>query len=183
MRINRFLVPVAVFAVLVMLLGIGLRFDPRLVPSPLIGRPAPQFELPQLQVPESRISNADLRGKVTLVNVWASWCLACRHEHGLLLELAREGKVPIYGLNYKDKRDAALAWLQEFGDPYVASAFDENGRVGIEFGVYGVPETFIVDDQGIIRYKHIGPLDSKSLEEDILPLLAELGAPVKPGEG
>lgn len=180
---NRFLIPAAVFTTLLALLAIGLRFDPRVVPSPLIGRPAPQFELPELHAPASTIGNADLRGRVTLLNVWASWCLACQYEHGHLLHLAREGKVPIYGLNYKDQRDAALAWLRDHGDPYTASAFDESGRVGIEFGVYGVPETFVVDRAGIIRYKHIGPLDTQSLEEHILPLLVELGVAVQAGEG
>ena len=173
---NRFVLPAGVFFAVVCLLGIGLLFDPRVVPSPLIGKPAPEFDLPQLHDPGQRIGNMDLRGQVSLVNVWASWCLACRYEHGHLMQLSRDGHVPLYGLNYKDQRDAALSWLQEHGDPYVLSAFDESGRTGIDFGVYGVPETFVVDREGVIRYKHIGPLDTESLQQRILPLLSELEA-------
>jgi len=175
---NRFLIPIAVFGALLVLFTIGLRFDPRVVPSPLIGRPAPAFALPRLHTPEQFLANSDLRGQVSLINVWASWCAACRIEHDHLLKLAREGRVPIYGLNYKDQREPALEWLRQFGDPYLASAFDESGRVGIDFGVYGVPETFVVDREGVIRYKHIGPLDADSLNGHILPLLAELGLTV-----
>ena len=171
---NRYLIPVAVFAVLLALLALGLRFDPTRVPSPLIGHPVPAFELPLVQAPERKLGSAELRGKAVLLNVWASWCVACRDEHAMLLELARERGIAIYGLDYKDTSEDALHWLATMGDPYVASAFDANGRVGIDFGVYGVPETFVVDRNGIIRYKQIGPLTRDMVRGTLLPLLGEL---------
>ncbi|HWP00656.1 MAG TPA: DsbE family thiol:disulfide interchange protein [Methylococcus sp.] len=170
----RFALPLLVFALLVALLAVGLRLDPREVPSPLIGKPAPGFSLPQVAAAEQRLSLADLKGQVFLLNVWASWCLSCREEHPLLLELAKRGIVPIYGLNYKDERETAQAWLKRFGDPYRASAFDADGRIGIEWGVYGVPETFVVDKQGLIRYKQTGPITPEVLEKKILPLVRQL---------
>lgn len=170
----RYLVPLALFAVLAAFLYRGLSLDPKLVPSPLIGKPAPSFSLPKLKDPDATLSNADLRGKVWVMNIWATWCSACRAEHEVLLRLAQGGKISIYGLNYKDNRPAAIQWLQRLGDPYVANAFDEHGRVGIDWGVYGAPETFIIDKQGIIRYKHIGPLTIDVVNNEILPLIAEL---------
>jgi len=173
--VKRFL-PVIVFAVLVAFLAIGLKLDPREVPSPLVNKAAPAFKLPLLAQPEAMLTPADLRGKVWLLNVWASWCVSCRVEHPLLVELAKTGTVPIYGLNYKDKRDDAMQWLRERGDPYLQSISDADGRVGIDYGVYGVPETFVIDREGVIRYKQIGPLTPEALRDTILPLVRKLGA-------
>jgi len=173
---NRFLLPLGIFVVLVALLAVGLNLNPREVPSPLIDKPAPAFSLPRLDVPEKQLALQDLKGKVWLLNVWASWCVACRVEHPLMVELAGTGAVPIYGLNYKDKRDEALAWLGRHGNPYVASLVDAEGLVGIDFGVYGVPETFVIDKAGIIRMKHIGPVTPEVLRDTILPLVKKLNA-------
>ena len=170
----RFALPLGVFLLLVALLAVGLTLNPREVPSPLIGKNAPAFELPRLHEPSSRFSPSELRGQVWLLNVWASWCASCRDEHPLLVELARSRAVPVYGLNYKDKRDDALRWLVQFGDPYVLSVVDLDGRIGIDYGVYGVPETYVIDKAGVIRYKQIGPLTSERLKTKILPLVAEL---------
>lgn len=172
---NRFLLPLGIFAALVALLGIGLTLNPREVPSPLIGKPAPHFELPQLHESGRTFTEKDMLGKVWILNVWASWCVSCREEHPVLLDLARSGAVPIYGLNYKDKRPDGLAWLQNMGDPYRLSAFDAEGRVGIDYGVYGVPETYLIDKRGVIRYKRIGPLTAEIIKEKLLPLAQELG--------
>lgn len=171
---KRYLLPLIVFAVLLGFLAVGLKLDPREVPSPLIDKPAPPFKLPRLDVPEQALSLDDLKGKVWLLNVWASWCVACRVEHPLLVELAGTNSVPIYGLNYKDKRDDALAWLSKHGNPYVASLSDAEGLVGIDFGVYGVPETFVIDRQGTVRFKHVGPLNPGVIDGKIVPLLKEL---------
>jgi cytochrome c biogenesis protein CcmG/thiol:disulfide interchange protein DsbE len=168
---NRYLLPIGVFAALVALLAIGLGKDPRRVPSPFIGKPAPAFDLPQLEAPERRFTSDLLRGRPVLLNVWASWCVECRHEHALLMQLATEHGIPIYGLNYKDPRDDALAWLRDWGNPYLVTGADRDGRVGIEYGVYGVPETFVIDAQGIIRHKHIGALTEQAIRDVILPLL------------
>lgn len=170
----RYLVPLGVFAVLVGFLYVGLGLNPREVPSPLVGKPAPELQLPHLHEPGKTFTKADLKGQVWLLNVWASWCVSCREEHPLLVEIARAGTVPIVGLNYKDKRDEALAWLRQFGDPYLLSAVDAEGRTGIDFGVYGVPETFVIDRDGVIRYKHIGPLTPQAWQQKLLPLLKEL---------
>ncbi|OOZ39038.1 thiol:disulfide interchange protein [Solemya pervernicosa gill symbiont] len=171
----RFLLPLGIFILLVALFAVGLTLDPKKVPSPLINKTAPAFDLPRLKQPEARLSQADLSKGVTLFNVWASWCVACRQEHPFLVELAREG-VPIYGLNYKDERADGINWLKRLGDPYIASGFDKKGQVGIDWGVYGVPETFIVDRKGMIRYKHIGPINSTDWEETILPMIKKLEA-------
>jgi cytochrome c biogenesis protein CcmG/thiol:disulfide interchange protein DsbE len=172
----RFLTPLAIFGVLVLLLFYGLYQDPHLVPSPLIGRPAPKFTLPALEDPKVTISNADLKGKVSLVNVWATWCVSCRAEHKELMRLAKVDGVRILGLNYKDDREDAKRWLQIYGNPYVANAFDADGRVGIDWGVYGTPETFLVDRNGIIRYKQIGPIDQQVWEKTLRPLIDKLKA-------
>ena len=167
---RRFLLPLAIFIVLVGFLAVGLRLNPREVPSPLIGKPVPSFRLPQLQAPDQSISPEDLRCKVWLLNVWASWCVSCRQEHPVLIELDRQKKIMIVGLNYTDDRAAAIAWLKQYGgDPYAISAVDADGRVGIDFGVYGVPETFLIDKNGVIRDKHIGPLTTEVLKNKILP--------------
>lgn len=170
----RLLIPFGVFALLMVFLGVGLFLNPSLVPSPLINKPAPAFSLPQLHDPQARLTAEDMRGKVWLLNVWASWCVSCRYEHPLLVNLAREGIVPIYGLNYKDRREDAIDWLRNFGDPYVASLHDLDGRVGLDYGVYGVPETYVIDGEGIIRYKQIGPVTQEVLRDTILPLVREL---------
>ena len=171
---NRFLLPLGIFIVLVIFLGIGLTLKPREVPSPLIGKMAPAFRAPQLQEEGKTIAPEEMRGKVWLLNVWASWCVSCREEHPLLVEFARQNLVPIYGLDYKDKREDALAWLANGGNPYVLSAYDREGNVGIDWGVYGVPETFVMDKQGIIRYKQIGPVTPEALRDKIIPLVKEL---------
>ena len=169
----RYLAPLLAFLALAALLYKGLSIDPKKVPSPLIDKPAPAFSLPMLKQPEQLISSTDFQGKVSLFNVWATWCVACRQEHPLLMQLQQQG-VPIYGLNYKDQRPAARQWLQRFGDPYLANAFDAEGRAGIDWGVYGTPETFVIDQQGIIRYKYIGPLTFDAIEHEILPLIEKL---------
>lgn len=171
---RRFLIPLAVFIVLVGFLWRGLYLDPHEVSSPLIGKPAPAFLLPQVKDAALQFGNKDLLGQVSLLNVWASWCVACRHEHPLLVELAQSGKVNLYGLNYKDRREDANLWLAQFGDPYLVSAFDETGKVGIDFGVYGVPETYVIDRLGIIRYKLVGPVTRDKLNKVILPLIGRL---------
>lgn len=176
---NRYLVPLAIFAALVALFAIGLGKDPRRVPSPFIGKPAPAFDLPQLHDPSQRLTSEMLKGRPLLLNVWASWCVECRHEHALLMQLSTEQGVPLYGLNYKDPRADALKWLAEWGNPYLATGADGDGRVGIDYGVYGVPETFVIDAGGVIRHKHIGALTEKAITDDILPLLAE-GAAARP---
>jgi len=172
--VNRFLIPVAVFFLIVGFLFAGLWLNPREVPSPFIGKAAPAFQLPQLAAPEKRFANRDMQGQVWLLNVWASWCVSCREEHPVLLELAKSKAVPVIGLDYKDKPDEARAWLKQFGDPYLLSVMDADGRLGIDYGVYGVPETFVIDKTGVIRYKHIGPITPEALSGKILPLVREL---------
>jgi cytochrome c biogenesis protein CcmG/thiol:disulfide interchange protein DsbE len=170
----RALIPFAVFAVLVVLLAVGLTRDPKLVPSPLINKPAPMFSLPTIDHPDQQIGTTDFKGKVVLFNVWASWCVACREEQPILTQFAREHSTPVYGLNYKDQRDEAKRWLNYFGNPYIASAFDEKGRVGIDWGVYGVPETFLIDKKGIIRHKVIGPITPDIIANTLLPMIEKL---------
>ena len=173
---KRYLIPLLVFLVMLGFLAVGLGLNPREVPSPLINKPAPAFKLPTLAAPDTSISSQDLRGKVWVLNVWASWCVACRVEHPVFVEYAKTGTVPIYGLNYKDKRDDALRWLAKFGNPYQQSLSDTEGLVGIDFGVYGVPETFVIDKEGVIRLKHIGPVTPEVLQGTILPLIKKLNA-------
>ena len=170
----RFAVPLAIFAAIVAFLFVGLFRDPREVPSPLVGKPAPAFALADLHDPSRKVATADFRGQVWLLNVWASWCVSCRVEHPLLVDLAKSKAVPIVGLNYKDKTDEGLAWLARHGDPYTLSVVDADGRVGIDWGVYGVPETFVVDKNGVIRYKQIGPITVEALQQKILPLVREV---------
>ena len=176
MRALKFIIPLALFLALAVFFAVGLTRDPRTVPSPFIDKPAPAFRLEQLQQPKLAFVPEDMRGKVWMLNVWASWCASCRIEHPILVDMARKRVVPIVGLNYKDKREDAIAWLNRHGDPYALSAWDIDGRVGIDYGVYGVPETFVIDKQGVIRYKHIGPITPEALEKKILPLLRELAA-------
>jgi cytochrome c biogenesis protein CcmG, thiol:disulfide interchange protein DsbE len=170
----KFLLPLAIFAGLVAFLAAGLKLDPKEVPSPLIGKPAPAFSLTRLDNPAVTIRRDDMLGKVWILNVWASWCVACRVEHPLLVEFAAKKIVPIYGLNYKDERAQGMQWLAQFGNPYQASLFDQDGRVGIDWGVYGVPETFLIDQQGQIRFKQIGPLTPEVIRDRIEPLVRQL---------
>ena len=173
---KRFLLPLVIFLVMVGFLFIGLNLDPREVPSPLLGKPAPQFSLPLLDNPEQVFSGNDMLGKVWLLNVWASWCGACKEEHPLLVSLAKTGFVPVVGLDYKDTRDEAQQWLTQEGSPYMATVMDVDGRVGINYGVYGVPETYVIDKKGIIAYKKTGPITMQSLREVIVPLVKKLQA-------
>ena len=166
------LMPLIIFVALVAVLGIGLTLNPRLVPSPLIGKPAPEFNLPLL-FNEGRFTNKDLIGHVTLVNVWASWCFACRQEHETVKHLSRNG-VRVIGLNYKDEPDAAKNWLAKLGNPYQAIAVDYNGRIAIDWGVYGAPETFLIDKDGIIRHKVIGPLSDKEKYDALMSVMNSL---------
>lgn len=174
MKYLRYLIPLAILIGLAAFLGAGLRLDPREVPSPLINKPAPNFSLVLLENPEKTIKRDDMLGKVWMLNVFASWCVACREEHPLLVAFARKKLIPIYGLNYKDERAAGMKWLGNFGNPYEASLYDRDGRVGIDYGVYGVPESFIIDKQGIIRYKQIGPFTEEVLRTKIEPLVRQL---------
>lgn len=171
---NRFVIPLVGFAALVGLLAIGLKLDPHAVPSPLIDKPAPAFSVPQLRDPQAQLSERSLHGKVALLNVWASWCGVCREEHPLLVELAQQRKLPIYGLDYKDDAGDAVRWLARLGDPYTAIGFDAQGQVGLDYGVYGVPETYVLDRRGVIRYKHIGPITREVLDDTLLPLIERL---------
>lgn len=161
--------PLIVFILLVIVFAIGLQLNPRKVPSPLIGKPAPEFELPLLNA-EGVFTHADLKSKITLVNVWASWCYACRQEHHVITELSRMG-LRVVGLNYKDTTEEATQWLQQFGDPYEVVMEDQSGRVSIDWGVYGAPETFVVDQEGIIREKRIGPVTEEYVRTTLLPLI------------
>ncbi len=175
MKALRFAIPLAVFVLLAAFFAVGLTHDPREVPSPFIGKAAPAFKLEQLADEKLAFTPADMKGKVWLLNVWASWCVSCRIEHPLLVEMSKKNVVPIVGLNYKDKRDEGLQWLRKFGNPYSLSAYDVEGKVGIDYGVYGVPETFVIDKQGVIRYKQIGPITPEALEKKIMPLIRSLG--------
>lgn len=171
---KRFLLPLAIFIVMVGFLAVGLTLNPREVPSPLVGKAAPDFVLPQLHEFDKVFSPKELAGKVWLLNFWASWCNGCKDEHPVLMQMAKSGEVPIYGADYKDTREEALTWLRRWGNPYQLVAVDEAGRVGINYGVYGVPETYVIDKAGRIRYKQIGPLDQDVWEKKILPLVREL---------
>lgn len=170
----RFLIPLLSLVALAALLGVGLTGNPREVPSPLIGEPAPTFKLPLVRTAAESFAATGMRGRVWLLNVWASWCVACRAEHDVLLALEASGRVPIVGLDYKDSRVSALQYLGRHGDPYKLSAYDPEGHVAMNFGVYGVPETYVIGPQGVIRYKQIGPLTAEVLEQEILPLVEEL---------
>ena len=170
----RFWLVIAGFLVLVGLLAVGLRLDPREVPSPLIGKPAPAFELPLLQQPDKSFSQKDMLGTVWVMNVWASWCPPCLVEHPVVSEIARSGIAPVVGLNYKDAREDALPWLKRNGDPFKVIVYDAAGRIAIDYGVYGVPETYVIDRKGIIRYKRVGPLTPEIVQQKVRPLIEEL---------
>ncbi len=171
-----FLLPLLVFLGIAGFLLKGLWLDPREIPSPLIDKPAPAFRLESLDSPGRVIDSKDMLGKVWLLNTWASWCVSCREEHPVLVDFARTAAVPIVGLNYKDTRVDGMRWLAQFGNPYVVSAFDEAGRVGIDYGVYAVPETFLIDKQGVVRFKQIGPVTPELLHDTLLPLIQRLNA-------
>jgi len=171
---RRRFIPLALLAVTAALLGAGLTLDPRELPSPLIGKKAPAFDLASLAAPDKRISANVFEGQVWILNVWASWCVSCREEHAALTTLARSSGAPVIGLNYKDEREQALAWLERFGDPYTFSLHDREGRLGMDYGVYGVPQTFVIDHKGVIRYKRVGVLTPEIVRDRILPLVKEL---------
>lgn len=172
----KFTTPLLVFLVLAVFLAIGLNLNPREIPSPLIDKPAPSFTLQTLEDRSRTLSTADLKGQVWLLNVWASWCVSCRAEHPVLNRLAERRSAVIIGLNYKDEPEAANDWLARLGNPYDVSVVDSEGLTGIDWGVYGVPETFVVDKRGLVRYKHTGPVADKDVEEIFLPLLSALQA-------
>lgn len=171
---KKFLIPIGLFALLGVLLAAGLSLDPRKIPSPLVGKPLPAFRLPTLEDPKKMLGDTDLRGRVVVVNVWASWCVACKHEHPVLMAWKQTQATPLIGLNYKDTRAEALAVLKKDGNPYAVSVVDLQGRTGLDWGVYGVPETFVLDKQGVVRYKHIGPLTPQDVQQKLLPLIKEL---------
>ena len=172
----KYIVPLLLFTVLAVFLAIGLKLNPRDIPSPLIDKPAPHFSLPVLTEPSRKFSPEDLQGRVWMLNVWASWCVSCRSEHPVLNDFARKNPVIIVGLNYKDEPEAAKQWLAQLGNPYQVSVMDMEGRTGIDYGVYGVPETFVIDKKGIVRYKFTGPVSMKDVEQTLLPLINKLRA-------
>ena len=171
---KKLMLPLVLFLVLAGFLFVGLSRDPREVPSPLIGKPAPAFAAPTLADAAKQLRKEDLLGKPWVLNVWASWCGACREEHPVLVQWSREQKVTLIGLNYKDQRGDGLAWLGQLGNPYTDSLFDPQGKIGIDYGVYGVPETFVIDAAGVVRMKHIGPVTPEVLRDKIEPLLRSL---------
>ncbi|WAK03390.1 DsbE family thiol:disulfide interchange protein [Methylobacter sp. YRD-M1] len=172
----KYITPLVIFIVMAVFLAVGLNLNPRDIPSPLIDKPAPAFSAPKLSAPSETLSQTDLKGKVWLFNVWASWCVSCRSEHPILNQLAQQKAAVIVGLNYKDEPDAAKNWLTRLGNPYDVSIMDQDGRIGIDWGVYGVPETFVIDKKGVIRYKHTGPVTSQDVQAIFLPLIAKLQA-------
>ena len=171
----KFLLPLLAFLLLIGVFVVGLTKDPSRIPSPLVDNPAPEFSLPSLQDPDTQVGSANYEGQMALVNIWATWCPGCRQEHDFLMELSRENIVPIFGLNWRDSRPEALEWLRVLGDPYIVSAYDVDGRVGIDWGAYGAPETFLVDQNGIVIHKHIAPLTREIWERDFMPLIRANG--------
>jgi cytochrome c biogenesis protein CcmG/thiol:disulfide interchange protein DsbE len=175
----RFFLPAGIFAVLIAAFALMLQrsergeYDPKIIQSPLLGKPAPTFRLPRIEDPTQFVSSADFAGQEYLLNVWATWCVGCRQEHPVLLEIARQGLIPIVGLDTKDELVAAQRWLSALGNPYAATAWDEDGRAAIDWGVYGAPETFLVDAKGIVVYKYIGPLSMQAWEKEFMPRIAE----------
>lgn len=172
----KFIIPLILFVVLAVFLALGLNLNPHDIPSPFIDKPAPAFSAPKLTAPTEKLSTADLKGQVWLFNVWASWCVSCRAEHPVLNQFAKQNAVTIIGLNYKDEPDAAKSWLENLGNPYTISIMDQDGRIGINWGVYGVPETFVVDKKGIIRYKHTGAVTAEAVQTIFIPLITKLQA-------
>ena len=172
----KYIIPLILFIVLAIFLAVGLKLKPSEIPSPLLNKPAPAFSAPRLTAPSEKLSPADLKGKVWLFNVWASWCVSCREEHPVLNEFAKQQAVIIVGLNYKDDPEAAKQWLATLGNPYNDSVMDQDGRIGIDWGVYGVPETFVIDKHGVVRYKHTGPVTAEDVQNKLLPFIATLQA-------
>jgi cytochrome c biogenesis protein CcmG/thiol:disulfide interchange protein DsbE len=172
--LNRYLVPMIGVLILIPILILGLQSDPSELPSQFIGKPAPEFSLPTLEDPTKTLSTEDLKGQISLVNIWATWCGGCRAEHGFLMELARNNTIPIYAIDWRDNRAEALQWLGQLGNPYVASGFDEDGRVGIDWGAYGAPETFLISAEGRVVYRFTGPLNRALWEQEFVPRIAEL---------
>jgi cytochrome c biogenesis protein CcmG, thiol:disulfide interchange protein DsbE len=172
----KYIIPLILFIVLAVFLALGLKGKPGEIPSPLLNKPAPAFSAPKLNAPNEKLSPADLKGKVWLFNVWASWCVSCRAEHPIINRLAQQQAAIIIGLNYKDDPEAAKLWLETLGNPYNDSVMDADGRIGIDWGVYGVPETFVMDKQGIVRYKHTGPVTEDDVQNTFIPLIAKLQA-------
>lgn len=172
----KYIFPLILFIIMAVFLAMGLSLKPGEIPSPLINKPAPAFSAPKLQAPEEKLTPADLKGKVWLLNVWASWCVSCRAEHPVLNQLSLQDAVVIIGLNYKDKPADAKKWLDRLGNPYDVSIMDQDGRIGIDWGVYGVPETFVMDKNGRIRYKHTGPVTAEDIQRTFLPLIVQLQA-------
>lgn len=168
----RYIVPIGVFAALLAFFFAGLGRDKETLPSPLIGKPAPQFELATVEDPTKKISTRDFAGRPYVINIWGTWCGGCRQEHPVLIEIARRKLVPIVGIDWKDDFSAAQQWLREFGNPYAATGFDADGRVSIDWGAYGAPETFLVNEQGIVVHKHTGPLSIEAWEQDFVPKLS-----------
>ncbi len=171
----RYIALIIAFAMLIGIFAIGLERDPRKLPSALLDKPAPEYELPSVRNPMSTVGSADYAGQMVLVNIWATWCVGCRQEHDYLLELAARNEIPIYGIDWRDQRQEALQWLNKLGDPYVDSAYDEDGRVGIDWGVYGAPETFLVSADGNVMYKHVGPMDESVWQREFVPRIAAQG--------
>lgn len=171
---GRYLIPIAIFAVMIPVFIVGLGRNKSEIPSPLLDQPAPQFALPSLENPEETVGSETYDGQVALVNVWATWCVGCRAEHEFLMELSRRNVVPIFGLNWRDEREKAITWLAQLGDPYIVSAFDGDGRVGIDWGVYGAPETFLLDADGTVVYKHISPLTEQVWQQEFEPRIRQL---------
>lgn len=167
----RYIALLVVFVIMIGVFVIGLGKDPRKIPSPLIDNPAPQYELPRVRDAASSVGSADYAGQLVLVNIWATWCVGCRQEHQFLNELAARNIIPIYGINWRDQRDEAVVWLEKLGDPYIASAYDEDGRVGIDWGVYGAPETFLVSPDGNVLHKFVGPMYEGVWQNEFLPLV------------
>ena len=172
----KFIIPLILFIIMAVFLALGLNLKPSEIPSPFINKPSPAFSAPKLDAPEEKLSPADLKGQVWLFNVWASWCVSCRAEHSVLNQLAKQNAVVIVGLNYKDEPTDAKNWLNTLGNPYSVSIMDQDGRIGIDYGVYGVPETFVIDKKGLIRYKHTGPVSDDDVQKIFLPLIAKLQA-------
>ena len=175
MRGGLTLLPLGIFVALILLFWIGLGLNPRELNSPLVGQSVPEFSVPDLMHAERPLTEQSLMGHVSVVNVWASWCVSCRAEHQQILALAKQG-VQVIGLNYKDEFEDAVDYLQENGNPYQAIGFDHKGEVGIEWGVYATPETFVIDRHGVVRHKHTGPIRPATLEQELMPLIAQLEA-------
>ena len=173
---TKYTIPFVLFIVVLIVLGIGLRLNPKFIPSPLINKPVPAFDSRLLGVEDRKLSHHDLEGQVWLLNVWASWCSSCRQEHAVLTKLGNDTAVTIIGLDYKDKPEDAIQWLTENGNPYLATLLDDEGRIGIDFGVYGIPETYVIDKKGIVRYKHTGPITLEDAEQTLKPMIAQLNA-------